>query len=190
MLAACPCLPRVAVRLVALLSGYTRRHTRSGTSRFHSISLAAKFSLMRCSLVFPSWRLHARPSGSADLSSPVHRDPAPETVDKVFKERLGATAHLRSSSSLSIGILFVRLDDFDLHHGRQSWCCCYGVVLTFSIALYVLLISYLVLPLFGIIRSESFCKMFEIIRPILFIMNFFGINNLTKSPYNPKPREY
>jgi hypothetical protein len=63
--------------------------------------------------------------------------------DKIFRERVGATARLRSSSSSLIYILF-RLSDFDHHHGDN-----YSVVAVsaFPVALYVLLISYLALVL-------------------------------------------
>jgi hypothetical protein len=45
---------------------------------------------------------------------------------------------------VDICILFVRLDDFDLHHGQPPWRCCES---TFPVALYVLLISYFALLL-------------------------------------------
>jgi hypothetical protein len=70
-----------------------------------------------------------------------------KNLDKIFGEHLGGTAHLRSSSSSSICILFVRLDNFDLHHERQPWWYwrAAAAVPTFPVALYMLLISYLVL---------------------------------------------
>jgi hypothetical protein len=58
--------------------------------------------------------VHGR-SGEQAFETPsveiLHR----ETGDKVFAERLGATARLHSSSSSPICVLFIRLDDINLY---------------------------------------------------------------------------
>jgi hypothetical protein len=67
---------------------------------------------MPSSLPHPGDCVHDRLGEQASEAPSVeilHR----ETGDKVFGERLGATARLRSSSSSPICILFVRLGDID-----------------------------------------------------------------------------
>jgi hypothetical protein len=57
--------------------------------------------------------VHGR-SGEQASEAPSVEIQHRETSDNVFGEHLGATARLRLISSLSICILFVRLDDFAL----------------------------------------------------------------------------
>ena len=130
MLAACPWLPtRVNAGGSALLPGYTRRPIRSGNSVLRSLSLSREvpFAVLLSSLPHPGDCVHSRPGEQASETPSVeilHR----ETGDKVFGERLDATARCCSCSSSPDRLLHRQIR---LHHGRHQqlpwwcWCCCW-----------------------------------------------------------------
>jgi hypothetical protein len=98
------------------------------------------------SLPHPGDCVQGRPGEKASEAPSVeilHR----ETGDKVFGERLGATARLRLSSSSPICVLFIRLGDIDPFTRSDNHGGAAAAIPVFPVAPYVLLISYLALIL-------------------------------------------
>jgi hypothetical protein len=146
MLAACPYLLRVAVRLEAPLLGYTRRLARSRASA-SLLSLLRSSFYSRCSLVLPI-------PATACIAVRESRPPKPCLLRSWTGRRairfLGSVSARPLASVQVLPRRYVSSSSGSTtstrHHGRQPWwiCCC-GSDLPGRP--YVLLISYLALVL-------------------------------------------
>lgn len=150
MSAACPRLPPRGVLVGRLLSqAYQGDERQNGSRTLVSFSLArpVPFAALLSSLPHPGDCVHGRPGEQASETPSVeilHR----ETGDKVFGERLGATARLRpTASSTSPAFFLDDSGDFDNTMGDINDGHGDGAAATFPVAMYVLFLSYYALLL-------------------------------------------
>jgi hypothetical protein len=92
-----------------------------------------------------------------------------ETDDNVFGEHLGATAHLRSSSSSLICILLFKLGNLHLHHGRQPWCCCGVGLFGRSLCSTHLLLVLVMVPFADLLDVLACLYMVKLVSTYLFL---------------------
>jgi hypothetical protein len=124
-----PCVPifhtwRFGRHLCSLAILGDERENKSRVLRSSSSLCRDQVSFVAPSstLPHPQDRLQGHPGEQASEALSVgilHQ----EIGDKVFGKCLGATTRLRSCSFSPIYIIF-RFGNFDIKHGRQSWCCC------------------------------------------------------------------